>query len=173
MTGSSNGVGPPSDYATIKYSASGTEQWVAGYNGLGNSGDGAVAIAIDGSGNICVTGSSDYSGGRICTTIKYAQSPTSVGEKVVSLPASFALKQNYPNPFNPTTTIGFSVSVSTHCTLRIFNLLGQELSTLVDELKAPGSYTTTWNGANKPSGVYLYRLQAGQFSETKKLILLR
>ncbi len=90
-----------------------------------------------------------------------------------SLPKSFSLLQNYPNPFNPTTTISFDLPSRAFVLLKIFNALGQEVSLLVaDELTA-GTHTRQWNPAGLPSGVYFYRLQAGEFIETKQLLLLR
>ena len=92
---------------------------------------------------------------------------------------SFSLSQNYPNPFNPSTTIKFTIpSVGTRLalsavTLKIYDVLGNEVATLVDEYKPAGSYELNWNVANLPSGVYFYRLTAGSFTETKKLILMR
>jgi hypothetical protein len=100
---------------------------------------------------------------------------------IENMPSCFSLGQNYPNPFNPTTTIKFSVpSVETfhgtslqHVALKVYDLLGREVSTLVNEEKAPGIYEVKFDGINLPSGVYFYRLQAGSYSQTKKLILMK
>jgi endoglucanase len=89
------------------------------------------------------------------------------------LPYSFELEQNYPNPFNPTTVINFQVSAHSYTTLKIYDLIGREVATLVSEELTAGKHSRHWNAASMPSGVYFYRLQAGSFSETKKLILLR
>ena len=97
-------------------------------------------------------------------------SPVQVSQQV---PKSFELLQNYPNPFNPSTVISYSLPGSATVTLKIFNALGQEVALLVNERKEPGNYQTTWSVSNTPSGVYFYRLQAGSFVETKKMILLR
>jgi ligand-binding sensor domain-containing protein len=83
---------------------------------------------------------------------------------------NFSLSQNYPNPFNPTTTIRFEVPVSGFVSLKIFDLLGREVTTLLDEKKDVGSYEVTLDGRNLSSGVYFYRLQSGEFVQTKKLI---
>ncbi len=88
-------------------------------------------------------------------------------------PATFTLLQNYPNPFNPTTTIEFSVSKPIFVHLSIFNILGQEVQVLVNGEKNPGSYSVQFNGSNLSSGVYFYRLQAGTFSQIKKMELLK
>lgn len=89
------------------------------------------------------------------------------------LPARFALEQNYPNPFNPTTTIRFSVAQSALVRLRIFDVLGRELKTLVSEQFAPGTYSVKWDASPHPSGVYVCLLQAGSFLESRKLVLMR
>jgi hypothetical protein len=88
-------------------------------------------------------------------------------------PQSFKLEQNYPNPFNPSTVIDYTVGRSGHVTLKVFNLLGQEVATLVNEDRPSGSYQASLNAASLPSGVYVYRLSSGSFSETRKMLLLR
>lgn len=88
-------------------------------------------------------------------------------------PLFFLLNQNHPNPFNPNTTIKFSIPHSQFVTLKVYDVLGREVATLVNEEKAPGNYEVKFNGSNLPSGVYCYRLQAGSFSQTKKLLLLK
>ena len=90
-----------------------------------------------------------------------------------TIPAEFALFQNYPNPFNPATAISYQLPAVSHVTLKVFDLLGREVATLVNEVKQAGSYTVTWDAARLASGIYLCRLQAENFTETKKLILLR
>ncbi|HVN47769.1 MAG TPA: T9SS type A sorting domain-containing protein [Bacteroidota bacterium] len=88
-------------------------------------------------------------------------------------PQMFVLSQNYPNPFNPSTTITFSLPYRTFVTLKVFDLLGRELSTIAQEELSAGTYSRVWQANNIASGIYFYRLQADGFSETKKLILLR
>jgi hypothetical protein len=85
----------------------------------------------------------------------------------------FELKQNYPNPFNPTTTIEFAVFHPEKVVLTIFNSLGQEVTTLVSKKLDPGQYNSEWNSAGFASGVYYYQLRAGDFVQTRKLLLLR
>jgi hypothetical protein len=101
--------------------------------------------------------------GSLPTTVAFFQ----------SIPSHFSLAQNYPNPFNPSTTIQYDVPTSSHVLLEVYNLLGQAVATLVDEVKQPGRYAATWQCSNLPSGVYFYRMQAAEFVQTKKLILLR
>ena len=100
---------------------------------------------------------------------------------VLELPKEFVLYQNYPNPFNPTTIIKYSIPTmvdakiasSTIVELKVYNILGKEVATLVNEKKPTGIYEVTWNAANMSSGVYFYQLKSGSYSETKKMILLR
>ncbi|MCO6446366.1 MAG: T9SS type A sorting domain-containing protein [Ignavibacteriota bacterium] len=94
-------------------------------------------------------------------------------ENFQQIPENFSLSQNYPNPFNPSTTIRFELPESDIVTLKIFNILGEEVSTLVNtELKA-GKHEYQFNANNLSSGIYFYRIQAGSFTETKKMILIR
>lgn len=88
-------------------------------------------------------------------------------------PDVFSLQQNFPNPFNPSTVIRFGVPSSKFISLKVHNLLGQEIATLVNEELRPGSYEVTWDASGFSSGVYFYRLQAGELADTKKLLLLR
>jgi len=88
-------------------------------------------------------------------------------------PGLFALDQNYPNPFNPNTIISYRLPTQSHVTLKVFDVLGREVATLVSSVEQPGDKSANFNANNLVSGVYYYRLQAGNFIETKKLVLLR
>jgi len=90
-----------------------------------------------------------------------------------AVPTEFVLEQNYPNPFNPSTTIRFGVPEETHVTLKVHNLLGEEVATLVNGLKPAGSYNVTFDAHGLPSGVYLYVLQAGEVRYTKRFVLMK
>ena len=89
------------------------------------------------------------------------------------IPELFSLEQNYPNPFNSLSSIKYSIPKSSQVTLKIFNTLGEEIATLVNEEKLAGTYELKWNASNLPSGVYFYNLQAGIFFQTRKMILLK
>ena len=89
------------------------------------------------------------------------------------IPIEYTLSQNYPNPFNPTTQINYSIPVSGHVSLKVFNTLGQEVATLVDGNQLAGSYIATFDGSGLASGVYLYWLQSGNASITKKFVLMK
>jgi len=105
--------------------------------------------------------------------------PVDVKSKpTVSIPTAYRLGENYPNPFNPSTSIDYDVPKAGRVTLAIYNLMGQKIATLVDGLKAPGSYRATWSavddqGRRVASGIYVYRLEAQGFSATKKMLLLK
>jgi photosystem II stability/assembly factor-like uncharacterized protein len=86
---------------------------------------------------------------------------------------TFSLQQNYPNPFNPITTIKYSIQELSFVNIKIYDLLGREIATLVNEEKPTGNYELTWNAEDLSSGIYFYRLQAGSFIETKKMVLMK
>jgi hypothetical protein len=116
---------------------------------------------------------------------EFGFSPTEVGEEFVSIPEGISLGRNYPNPFNPTTTIPFTVNGSQfivhspiRTTLKIYNILGQLVRTLIDEDKLSGRYNIIWDGRDDKgkevsSGVYFYQLKAGDYKNTEKMVLLR
>jgi L-ascorbate metabolism protein UlaG (beta-lactamase superfamily) len=105
-------------------------------------------------------------------TIALSSQVTDV-ENNSSGPLNFRLYQSYPNPFNPSTTISFSIPSSSFVTLKIYDINGREVAALVSEQLASGNYSRKWNALNMPSGVYFYRLQAGEFTNTKKFVLLK
>jgi hypothetical protein len=89
------------------------------------------------------------------------------------IPKEIALEQNYPNPFNPVTTIEYSIPASSIVSIKVYDVLGREIETLVNEEKLPGNYKVEFNGSNLASGIYFYKIQSGNFSMTKKLLLLK
>jgi len=94
-------------------------------------------------------------------------------DKQQTLPSEFQLSQNYPNPFNPSTNIIYSIPQSSNVELKIYDILGNEIESLVNEEKSAGIYDVTWYAENLPSGVYFYQLRAGDFAETKKMLFLK
>ena len=105
--------------------------------------------------------------------IAYGDSPTDVNEVSQSTPQEFSLQQNYPNPFNPTSEIRYQISEVSRVSLKVFDVLGREVATLVHETLRPGTYEVQFDAANLASGIYFYRLQAGEFTATKRMLLLR
>jgi hypothetical protein len=102
----------------------------------------------------------------------------STENQLVAIPADYSLAQNYPNPFNPTTTFRYGMPKEGHVTLKIYNLTGQEVRTLVDDFQSAGLRSVTWDGKNDlgqsvPSGVYMYRLVAGDFVQIRKMSLVK
>jgi len=109
---------------------------------------------------------------KVCESgVVYKGEPTAGAQQM--LPAEFGLSQNYPNPFNPTTDISFSLKQSGHATLTVYNIRGQKVTTLADGFFGAGTHTVTWDATKVSSGVYLYRLEANDLVETKKMILLK
>ncbi|MFZ1461706.1 MAG: T9SS type A sorting domain-containing protein [Ignavibacteria bacterium] len=98
---------------------------------------------------------------------------TKINNTNIEIPGNYKLYQNYPNPFNPSTKIKYDIKIDGLVTLKVYNILGSEVASLVSEVKQAGRYEVEFNGSNLGSGVYYYRLQAGDFSETKRMLLLK
>jgi len=98
---------------------------------------------------------------------------TGIEDEQNPAPNDYHLTQNYPNPFNPTTTIKYGIPKSSRVTITVLDILGRHVATLVDEFKPGGNYQVDWNGSTQPSGIYFYQLQADQFREIHKMILMK
>ncbi|MFN3135873.1 MAG: FlgD immunoglobulin-like domain containing protein, partial [Candidatus Kryptonium sp.] len=150
----------PLDELTIAY-WDGTK-WVGLNSTVSNSGD-FITAEVSKLGHFIVTRKTDV---------------TEVGIPVVDIPKKFELYQNYPNPFNPSTSISFDLPEDAFVTLKIYNIIGQEIRTIVNEFKNAGRYTVVWDGKDNdgkimPSGIYFYRITAGNFSKTLKMVLAK
>jgi hypothetical protein len=149
---------------------------LVGTGALGSAEQGySVALSADGNTAI-VGGPSDSS--SVGATWVFTRSGTPVREEAANVPSQFVLEQNYPNPFNPATKIQFSIADRQLTIVKVYDVLGREVATLVNEVKEPGTYTVEFSakggsGSNLASGVYFYRLQAGDFVQTKKLMILK
>ena len=162
-----------SDFALVKYDQNGNTVWVATYPRPGGSDD-PNAITLDQEGNVYLAGwmglsslDADY------LTVKFSQETVSVPENGETLPNRFILYQNYPNPFNPITRISYTIPELSFVELKLYDVLGNEVATLVNEEKQSGYYEVEFNSKNLVSGIYFYKLQAGNFVESKKMILLK
>jgi hypothetical protein len=98
---------------------------------------------------------------------------TWVDEKNTLVKSKFALSQNYPNPFNPSTTINYSLPEKANVTITLYDLLGNEIQEIVDDVKAAGNYKISFNANDLASGVYFYQIKAGNFFATKKMVLIK
>ena len=200
VTGRSARTGGNADYATIKYSNAGAQQWIARYNAPANNTDEARDIAVDSEGNVHITGYILAANGQPdYMTIKYSASSASAqntqmaeaegeildegeeGENESShtlaqestVPARFVLSQNYPNPFNPNTTISFTLPVASEIKLAIYNVTGERIRTLLAGALPPGEHELTFVAGDLASGTYFYRLEAGDFTATQRMILAK
>lgn len=132
----------------------------------GPYGGNVSCLAINSSGDIFA----GTNGGGVFRSV---ESTTSVEEIDGMIPSSFALHQNYPNPFNPSTRITYTIPRSDFITLKVYDILGREIKTIVSEFQKAGNYSFHFDASKLSSGVYFYSLQAGDFDETKKMVLIR
>jgi Secretion system C-terminal sorting domain len=114
-----------------------------------------------------------FAGGGLSRVYKRPLSEITAVETSEIFPSEFQLLQNYPNPFNPSTKIKFVIPKSSLVNLKVYDVLGNEIATLVNEEKPAGNYKVTFDASSLPSGVYFYKIKAGKFEGTKKLVLLR
>lgn len=105
--------------------------------------------------------------------IAYSYNPIGITPVSSDVPKSFSLRQNYPNPFNPGTVINFNISSAVFVNITVYDILGREVKTLVNEQLMPGTYKTDWNAENFVGGIYFYKMRAGNYSETRKMVLLK
>jgi hypothetical protein len=111
----------------------------------------------------------DHSVGEIVLNL----TPTSVEENNSSVLSDYVLFNNYPNPFNPSTKVKYQIPKISFVTIKVYDVLGNEVENLVNEEKPVGTYEVEWSGSGLPSGVYFYQLRAGEFVETKKMVLIK
>jgi uncharacterized delta-60 repeat protein len=177
VTGESFGSGTDFDYATIKYNSAGVQQWVQRYDGPGNWGDYACAIAVNPSGNVYVTGSSVGSGtSNDFATIKYVQ--TSGIEEIGNCKLKFENLSVFPNPATILTTIRYLLSAKSKVSLQLFNISGRLVKTLVNQEKNTGNYSLIWNGTDDNNrkvgeGIYFCILKTEQGILKQKILLVR
>ena len=180
-----------SDVFILKFNSSGVRFWSTYYGG--NDWDFGTSITSDIGQNIMVTGNTEstnfplqnpggfsyyqgtYGGNGDAFIIGFTPEGAiiNIHKLNTSVPDNYALHQNYPNPFNPITKIRFELPSAGVTTLKIFNILGKEVATLFNNKLSPGSYEYEWNAGNLPSGVYFYKLIANDFTDVKKMLLLK
>jgi hypothetical protein len=151
----------------IRTNASGDLLWSTTFAGLANS------VQQTSDGGYIVAGYNFFSATKDDLWLaRFGSDPTSI-EIDIETPNEYLLFQNYPNPFNPITTISFSIPVASFVSLKVFNSLGQEIEILISKELNEGNYKYDWNAKDLTSGTYFYKLQAGDFIETKKMILIK
>jgi hypothetical protein len=124
--------------------------------------------------SITLSGGLDAIGAKyLLDDLSFSGSASSIDESSSDLPLSFKLNHNHPNPFNPNTAIGYQLPTISNVELSIYNLLGEKVATLVSERQAAGVYQVEWDAAEFPSGVYYYKIEAGQFQQVRKMMLIK
>jgi uncharacterized delta-60 repeat protein len=163
--------------ATIKYTPSGTQKWIKKFvNPSGKVSEGNK-IVLDGSENIFIGGSMDVSGAnnghyRNFLVVKYSQSQYVIQNRIEQ-PLTFSLSQNYPNPFNPVTKISFSIPNNSYTKLIVYDISGKQVRELVNNELEAGTYNIDFDASQLASGTYFYKITAGEFTEVKKMILVK
>jgi hypothetical protein len=154
--------------------------YIARWNGstwqpLGSGTSGNIYSLSEFQGDLYITGEFQSAGGKASARIaRWSTEPVSVSEEIQGLPGTYALYQNYPNPFNPTTTIRFSVSEQVRAKVIVYDLLGREITTLIDGVVSAGTYTHVFTAEYLSSGTYIVRLYInGRPQDIKRMTLLR
>ena|ERR1035437_2554253 len=167
------------DIFIAKYGPDGNCLWAK--NAGSSYWDEGASIAIDTNGDCFITG--HYCDGALFDKIqlsgygayiaKLSNSPVAINDAINPIPTEYSLYQNYPNPYNPTCTINYSIVKEGNVKLTVYNSLGSKVVTLLNEYKPAGNYSVNFNAGDLPSGIYFYRLEAGQFSQVKKMMLMK
>jgi hypothetical protein len=169
-----------SNYFTFKYDSSGTLLWTKRYNPNAPLDSYSSCIAVDKFGDVFISGfaGNPKSVEQDMCTVKYSQPLYGIKKIENAVPGEYKLYQNYPNPFNPNTKIKFDIiqgvrNPGSEVRLIIYDILGRELETLVNEQLSSGTYEVEWNASNFSSGIYFYQLKIDDFTETKKMVLIK
>lgn len=180
VTGSSKGIGTNYDISLVDYDSLGIQSSLIRYNSYSNDLDESNCIVLDKSGNICIGG---YSKIYVNTcgekddanfyTIKVSPTQFTSIKNDNKIASNYFLNQNYPNPFNPSTKIKFGTKKDGFVNLKIFDLTGREIETLVSEYRNAGIYEVTFHAEKLSSGIYFYNLVTNGFTETKKMLLIK
>jgi hypothetical protein len=147
----------------VAYSSNGGDTWEIMTSGTTNT-----LYVVE------ATAKSVWAGGNAGTILKRSDEPVGLTSDVQGkIPNQFSLRQNYPNPFNPATTIKYEIAKESNITMKVYDVIGNEVATLVNETKPAGTYQVIFDASSLSNGVYLYKIQAGNFTATKKLILMK
>ncbi len=163
------------DFLTVKYNYAGMQQWENRFHGGVNGNDYATGLTVDQNDNVFVAGYGPVSG-NVTNIFTIRLSPNPIGIVPISneIPSKFELFQNYPNPFNPATKIRYGLPAASSVKIVVYDVLGKEVQTLVNENQNPGIYEVSWEGDRFSSGVYFYKLTAGNsFTDIKKMVITK
>ncbi|MFH1011557.1 MAG: T9SS type A sorting domain-containing protein [bacterium] len=169
------GAGTPdsSNFYLVKMDSQGDTLWTRTYGGSSDDWANCVQQTADGGYVVAGYTYSFGAGGRDCHLVKTGPDILGAEPVGINVPSEYILCPNFPNPFNPSTQISYELPKMSPVSLKVFNLLGQEVANLVDEIQAAGIQSVTFDGSQLPSGIYFYRLQAGESVQTKKMVLLK
>ncbi len=174
ITGRSVGDNTGADFATLKYSPSGDQLWIARYDGSAHEFDWPFRLLVDQSLHVYIAGQSiEEDNDSDYTIIKYEQTQSSVGESDLPSSQSILLCENYPNPFNSSTEIRYLMPESGHVRLSIYNIIGQKIALLVDNEQSNGYHEIKWNAENESSGIYFYKLETKNATAMESMILIK
>jgi hypothetical protein len=160
------------DFLCIKLTNNGQQEGEQRYHAAASQDNVPSAMCIDNNSDIYFTGYL-FQGYPKAVTVKFADNLFGIQRIGTEVPDKFLLYQNYPNPFNPVTNINFQIPNPAFVKLEVVDLLGREIETLIYEHLNPGVYKTEWNALNYSSGVYFYRMRAGDFADVKKMIVIK
>lgn len=161
------------DIVTIKYDPQGDQQYILQYSGTANINDIPSDIAVGEKDEIYICGSTYLTSNNTdMVVLKYSKS-VGINEPLINLPKEFLLYDNYPNPFNPVTKIQFDMPVDSKVELKIYDITGKEVRSLINEYRQAGHYTVSFDGTDLSSGVFIYRLRSGEFVKSKKMFLIK
>lgn len=169
VTGMSSGEGANIDAVTIKYNSAGSQMWAARFDST--SDEEPYAITLDVNNNVIIAGYLGYSPTDFMT-IKYSQINGIINVSN-EIPGEYHLSQNYPNPFNPVTNINFSIPAAGHVKITVYDILGREITVLVNENLNAGVFKTDLDASALSSGVYFYKMETVKYSAIKKMILIK